>query len=108
MLKFHEMPDTVLEHFKGGEGSTVTKMFADDLNRIFLGRLQPGCSIGMHIHDTSSEVIYVLEGEGTTVLDGVTEVLRPGDCSYCKKGSTHTLMNKGQQDLVFFAVVPQQ
>ena len=108
MLKFQEMPDTVLEHFKGGEGSTVTKMFVDDLNRIFLGRLQPGCSIGMHIHDTSSEVIYVLEGEGTTVLDGVTEVLRPGDCSYCKKGSTHTLMNKGQQDLVFFAVVPQQ
>lgn len=108
MLKFYEMPDTVLDQFKGGEGSTVTKMFVDDLNRIFLGRLQPGCSIGMHIHDTSSEVIYVLEGEGTTVLDGVTEVLRPGDCSYCKKGSTHTLMNKGQQDLVFFAVVPQQ
>ena len=108
MLKFYEMPDTVLDQFKGGEGSTITKMFADDLNRIFLGRLQPGCSIGMHIHDTSSEVIYVLEGEGTTILDGVTEVLRPGDCSYCKKGSTHTLMNKGRQDLVFFAVVPQQ
>lgn len=72
MLKFQEMPDTVLEHFKGGEGSTITKMFADDLNRIFIGRLQPG------------------------------------DCSYCKKGGTHTLMNKGEADLVFFAVVPQQ
>ena len=108
MLKFQEMPDTVLEHFKGGEGSTITKMFADDLNRIFIGRLQPGCSIGMHTHDTSSEVIYVLEGVGTTILDGVTEILQPGDCSYCKKGGTHTLMNKGQQNLVFFAVVPQQ
>ena len=108
MLKFQEMPDTVLEHFKGGDGNTITKMFADDLNRIFIGRLQPGCSIGMHTHDTSSEVIYVLEGEGTTILDGVTEILQPGDCSYCKKGGTHTLMNKGEADLVFFAVVPQQ
>ena len=108
MLKFQEMPDTVLEHFKGGEGSTITKMFADDLNRIFIGRLQPGRSIGMHTHDTSSEVIYVLEGVGTTILDGVTEILQPGDCSYCKKGGTHTLMNKGEADLVFFAVVPQQ
>ena len=108
MLKFQEMPDTVLEHFKGGDGNTITKMFADDLNRIFIGRLQPGCSIGMHIHDTSSEVIYVLEGVGTTILDGVTEVLHPGDCSYCKKGSSHTLMNKDETDLVFFAVVPQQ
>ena len=108
MLKFQEMPDTVLEHFKGGEGSTITKMFADDLNRIFIGRLQPGCSIGLHTHDTSSEVIYVLEGVGTTILDGVTEILQPGDCSYCKKGGTHTVMNKGEADLVFFAVVPQQ
>lgn len=108
MLKFQEMPNTVLEHFKGGEGSTITKMFADDLNRIFIGRLQPGCSIGLHTHDTSSEVIYVLEGVGTTILDGVTEILQPGDCSYCKKGGTHTLMNKGEADLVFFAVVPQQ
>ena len=108
MLKFQKMPDTVLEHFKGGEGSTITKMFADDLNRIYIGRLQPGCSIGMHTHDTSSEVIYVLEGVGTTILDGVTEILQPGDCSYCKKGGTHTLMNKGEADLVFFAVVPQQ
>jgi quercetin dioxygenase-like cupin family protein len=108
MLKFQEMPDTVLEHFKGGEGSTITKMFADDLNRIFISRLQPGCSIGLHTHDTSSEVIYVLEGVGTTILDGVTEILQPGDCSYCKKGGTHTLMNKGEADLVFFAVVPQQ
>lgn len=108
MLKFYEMPDTVLEHFKGGEGCTIAKMFADDLNRMFVGRLQPGCSIGMHTHDTSSEIIYVLEGVGTTILDGVTEILQPGDCSYCKKGSAHTLMNKGETDLVFFAVIPQQ
>ena len=108
MPKFYEMPDTVLEHFKDGEGSTIAKMFADELNRIFIGRLQPGCSIGMHTHDTSSEVIYVLEGVGTTILDGITETLHPGDCSYCKKGNTHTLINRGESDLVFFAVVPQQ
>lgn len=108
MLNFKEMPDTVLEHFKGGEGCTIAKMFVDDLNRIMLGRLQPGCSIGMHTHDTSSEIIYVLEGVGTTILDGVTETLLPGHCSYCRKGSTHTLINQGKDDLVFFAVIPQQ
>lgn len=108
MLNFKDMPDTVLEHFKGGEGCTIAKMFVDDLNRIMVGKLQPGCSIGMHTHDTSSEIIYVLEGIGTTILDGVTETLLPGDCSYCKKGSTHTLINQGSEDLVFFAVVPQQ
>ena len=108
MLNFKDMEAKVIPHFKDGEGHIVAKLFADELNRILLGRLEPGCSIGMHTHDTSSEIIYILEGEGTTILDGVTETLLPGDCSYCKKGSTHTLINRGSQDLVFFAVVPEQ
>ena len=108
MLNFKDMPDTVLEHFKGGQGSTIAKMFVDDLNRIMLGKLQPFRSLGKHTHGTSSDIIYVLEGVGTTILDGVTETLLHGDCSYCKKFSTLTLMNQGEQDLVFFAVIPQQ
>ena len=108
IIDFSRMDVTVLPNFKGGEKEFAANMFFDGTNRIFKGVLVPGATIGMHTHDTSSEVIYVLEGVGTTVLDGVTETLQPGDCSYCKKGSTHTLINKGEADLVFFAVVPQQ
>ena len=108
ILDLKEIPEQAMPNFKGGEGIAWVRMFNDGLNRILMLRIQPGCSIGMHTHDTSSEVIYVLEGVGTTILDGVTEILQPGDCSYCKKGGTHTLMNKGEADLVFFAVVPQQ
>ena len=34
MLKFAEMPDTVLQNFKGGDGEVSARMFQDDKVRI--------------------------------------------------------------------------
>ena len=42
------------------------------------------------------------------IIDGKEEILTEGDCHYCKKGQTHTLINIGEEDLIFYAVVPQQ
>ena len=108
MIDFKNMPDTILPRFKGGEGQLTAKMFADDANRILYATLAPGHSIGLHTHDTSSEIMYFLAGKGTVTTDGVAEIVSPGLCHYCKKGSAHTLVNDGEEELVFFAVVPQQ
>lgn len=108
MIDFNTMPETVLHRFKDGEGDTHARMYVDDLNRIMKSRLEPGCSIGLHIHDTSSEIIFILSGTGTALLDGTEETLAPGTCHYCPKGHTHTLLNTGTEDLIFYAVVPQQ
>ena len=83
-------------------------MVVDELNRIMKGSLQKGSSIGLHRHETSSEIVYILSGNGKAICDGVEEELRAGDCHYCKKGSEHTVMNIGDEELVFFAVVPNQ
>ena len=108
MIDFSNMPDTVLPRFKGGEGQLTAKMLGDDLNRILYATLAPGHSIGLHTHDTSSEIMYFLSGKGTVITDGTPETVAPGLCHYCKKGSSHTLINDGDEDLIFFAVVPQQ
>ena len=107
-MKFENVNEAVLEHFKGGEGVTAAQMFVDDKNKIMRITLEPGSSIGMHCHDDSCEIIYVLEGIGTAILDGVEEKVEAGKCHYCPKGHTHSFINKGKKDLVFFAVVPQQ
>ena len=107
MIKFNEMPDTVLEHFNGGEGQFVAKMFNDGTNKILRGLLAPGCSIGMHTHSGTSETIFVLSGEGTMYLsDGGVEKLAAGDCHYCPEGEGHSFRNEGNTDLIFWAVVP--
>jgi len=85
------------------------KRYADELeNRIIFGRLEPGASIGLHTHENGSEFIFVLQGRGTALYDYGQEELIPGICHCCPKGHSHSLMNDGSNDLLFFAVVAKQ
>lgn len=86
----------------------LARMFSDGLNKIMMSRLEPGASIGMHTHEDSSEIILILSGSGYTVYDGERIGLKSGDVHYCAKGHSHCLVNDGNEDLKFFAVVPQQ
>lgn len=108
MICFDKMDDTLLEHFFGGDGTFRAKMFNDGMNKILKGTLTPGASIGEHVHDTSSEIIFILSGEGTVIHNGKAERIAATDCHYCKKGESHSLINNGEYDLVFYAVVPVQ
>ena len=51
--------------------------------------------------------MYFLSGTGKVLCDGVWERVTPGTCHYCPRGSSHTLINDGTEDLVTFAVVPE-
>ncbi|MFW5677345.1 MAG: cupin domain-containing protein [Acetivibrio ethanolgignens] len=106
ILNYNEMEEKVLEHFVGGEKELYAKMFVDNHNKILKGRLKPGATIGLHTHDTSSEIIYSLEGCGKVLYDGSYERVEAGVCHYCPKGHAHSLINDSDAELVFFAVVP--
>lgn len=107
-LEFDAMETTELTEFYGGKQCLRAKMFTDENNRIFRGVLAPGASIGYHRHDAGSEIVYVCSGTGTALYDDGREALFPGACHYCPKGHSHSLINDGGEDLVFFAVVPRQ
>lgn len=109
-LNFDTMPETVLEHFNGGEGAFVVRKFDDGMNRIMRGVLAPGSSIGVHTHTDSSEILYVLSGEGTVCEDccSAGAPVSVGTLHYCPKGHSHTLINTGSMDLVVLVVVPKQ
>lgn len=108
ILDFSAMEETRLHRFKGGEGDTIAKLYTDELGKIMFGRLEPGCSIGFHSHDTSSEIIYILRGRADFLYDDGTEQTAAGGCHYCPKGHSHSMMNRSDEDLVYVAVVPEQ
>ena len=115
IIDFNKMDVTVLPNFKGGEKEFAANMFFDGTNRIFKGVLVPGATIGMHTHDDSCEVIFILAGHGTIVEkepgaeSETVSPVAPGDCLYCPKGHSHSLQNTSEEcDLVFYAVVPKQ
>ena len=108
LIDFSAMETEVIPRFMGGEGEIHAQMHVDERNRILHGILPPGCTIGLHTHETSSEIVYILSGTGKVLYDGRYEPLKAGDCHYCPKGQAHSLINNSDGDLEFFAVVPQQ
>ena len=60
------------------------------------------------IKNEKSENIPFLSGKGTVLYDGEKLAVEAGQCHYCPKGHSHSLINDSDEDLVFFAVVPNQ
>ena len=106
-VEHNKMEEKALPNFKGGEKEFNVRMFDDGACKIMQGRLQPGASIGLHTHEGNSEVIYILEGTGTVLDDGVYHPVAAGDCLYCPEGHRHSLINSSEADLRFFAVVAE-
>ena len=107
LIEFDKMETTVIPHMRGGEGEMIVRMFVNEDTKIMYGRLTPGSTIGLHTHDTSSEIICILSGTGKVLCDGAYEPLSAGSVHYCPKGHEHSLINDSDGDLTFFAVVPE-
>ena len=108
IIDFEQIEETVIPHFKGGEKETASRIADDGLNKIMRGCLIPGATIGYHQHDTSSEVIFIIKGNGHVLFDGERLAVCAGQCHYCPRGHSHSLINDSDSDLEYYAVVPQQ
>ena len=108
MIDFDGLDVKILHEFQGGSGDIEAKIFADDLNRIVKSVYAPGVSTGYHLHDQSSEIIYILSGSCKVMHNGKEERLNAGNCHYCKKRESHAVINDSDEDLVMFAVVCSQ
>jgi mannose-6-phosphate isomerase-like protein (cupin superfamily) len=86
-----------------GGGETVGYSFfkkVPDLKLVFRKRaLKPGSGIGLH-EQGEDEIYYVLSGKGVMTLDGKTVEIAPGTAVLTRTGSTHSLKQTGNEDLV--------
>jgi lysophospholipase L1-like esterase/quercetin dioxygenase-like cupin family protein len=94
----------------GGAGTTTAyPFFADAPGLSFFFRkrvLHKGAGIGMHQHD-KDEVYYVVSGKGRYIVDGSIREVGPGDAMLTRTGSTHSLMQDGEDDLVILLAYPK-
>ena len=68
--------------------------------------LHKGAGIGMHQHD-KDEVYYVVSGKGRYIVDGTIRDVGAGDAMLTRTGSTHSLMQEGEDDLVILLAYPK-
>lgn len=107
-INFNDIPTSTMAGLHGGEGDVVAKIYACDKGKVIPCRIQPGASIGLHRHETSTEICYVLYGTGTVICDGKEEALTTDICHICPKGSEHSIVNTGPVELVMLTVVVEE
>ena len=108
MINFTTIPESPLPYFKGGEGTFFARFAGDVSCKNLYGRLPVGATIGLHTHEDTAEIIFFLSGTGKMLLDGEIEPIAAGLCHYCPKGSAHSMINEGDEEITFYAVVPKQ
>jgi len=106
LLDFNSIEEKIIPQMRGGEKEAAMRIYDDGMCKILRGRLIPGASIGMHTHVTDSETIFIRSGSGKLLYDDGVEKVCAGSCHYCPNGHSHSLINDGEEDLVFEAIVP--
>lgn len=104
-IDFNAIAETTVPGMNHGTGEMTLRMFADERYRVIQTSLHPGGSIGLHVQSSGDDMNYIISGEGKAVCDGVEEALKPGVMHICPKGSQHSLVNTGSEDLVMLTIV---
>lgn len=58
-----------------------------------------------HAHGENDEIIFVLAGHGTAVIDGNRHAMVPGTTFFLGRGVKHTFINEGDGELTFTATL---
>lgn len=108
LINFNGIKEITIPGMNGGTGEMSARMYMGTNGKIIPSRLHAGASIGMHKHETSDDINYILSGTGKAICDGEEEILTAGTCHICKKGSAHSIMNTGNDDLIMLTVVVER
>lgn len=81
-------------------GRTATEGFS-----MGVAEIPPGATLLLH-HHGPQEAYYVLAGTGTTEIDGIRHLVRPGTALYIPQNAKHRTTNTGTAPLRFLFVFP--
>ncbi|MCL2153520.1 MAG: cupin domain-containing protein [Oscillospiraceae bacterium] len=101
----------LVEKLRGGEGAaTVERLLMPaelcEKSPLFAKiTLQPGSSIGYHIHEGEMEAFYILSGEAEFLDKQETVTLSPGDSTLTQSGEGHSIKSVGNTPLELIALI---
>ena len=105
LIDFKTIAPMTIPGMNNGTGTMTAQMYNDDSYRIIPTTIHPGGSIGSHRQESGDDLNYILSGKGKAICDGAKEELKPGVLHICPKGSEHSIINTGEEDLVMLTVV---
>lgn len=67
--------------------------------------IQPGCSIGYHIHEHETEFYYILKGEAVFNDNGTEVLFHAGDVGVTGNGAGHGIENRSDEPVEMIALI---
>lgn len=96
--------------FKAGDGCRLREILHPEKQDLALryslahATVAPGQTTTPHCLATS-EVYYILAGQGQMSIDGATAEVKPNDTVYIPPQAEQSITNSGKTDLVFICIV---
>jgi len=104
-------PITRNEKMRGGEGVAIIESLLTPAELYEKGRLyakitlEPGSSIGHHVHEGEMESFHIISGEAEFYDNGETVKLTSGDTSLTQSGEEHSVKSVGDTPLEMIALI---
>ena len=103
-------------YFQAGDQSLLCELLHPDREKVPLKMgfslayaiVKPGQSTLVHKLSTSSEIFYILKGEGVVHIEQESVPVRPGQVVYVPPNSKQFIQNTGYLDLTFLCLVSPQ
>ncbi len=112
IIKQEERRTEAIKEMKGGTGTFFLRHFVDSdilgkAGRLFAhGVLEPGSSVGWHVHERDMEICCFLSGCGRAKeQDGKWHEISAGDVQICLQGNGHEIVNTGSEPLTYIVLV---
>jgi quercetin dioxygenase-like cupin family protein len=86
-------------------GRAITVLFSPDNGSenvtCVIAKVPAGGALPFHVHDTSDEIIYIMDGEGMALHESLKEPVKiyPGVTLYMPKGKKHSIENTGPGEM---------
>ncbi|MBC3898284.1 cupin domain-containing protein [Acetobacterium malicum] len=101
----------IKQSMRGGKGDieithiTGSEILGNNCRLFAQITVKPGDSIGEHQHVGEREIFYFLQGHGIAIDNGKQSEIGPGDVMVTPDQSSHSVVNTGDEDLVFMALI---
>jgi mannose-6-phosphate isomerase-like protein (cupin superfamily) len=73
--------------------------FRSKLEFLHETEILPNSTIGYHAHEGNEEIYYIISGKGIMVVDSEEREVKAGDAIVTYGGSSHGLINTGDENL---------
>ena len=99
------------ENMRGGDGVVTIKHLLTPQELYEKGRLyavlvlEPGCSVGSHVHEGEMESYYIIRGEAEVSDNGELVTVAAGDSVLTRSGEEHSIKNIGDDTLELMALI---